>query len=419
MSRRLWVLVHRYAGLFMALQLTVAGLGGAILAFDPWLYEWLNPDLSRVPVQDRPMLDPFALRERALALDPRIRINAVELNTEPGEVPTFFVEPRLDPATGKPFELGYLLLYLDPYSGREIAREQAGVLWPVTRRNFTQVVYALHTSLACGEIGGWLFGLAALVWVLDSFVSLYLTFPPRRGRTGGSAAPVASARASWWARWRPSWTFTWRGKPYPVNFNLHRAAGLWLWPLLLALAVSSVSFNLPQVYQPVMRTLFGMREEGTALPDLPQPMPDPALGWRHAAVVGERLMAEQARLHGFTVRPSPGTMFFSYDATKGIYAYPAHTDRDVGYHTPGAVVSFDGQTGAFRGISFASGHNAATTFTSWVAAIHGCTVGGLAMHGLVCLAGLVTATLSITGVYLWLKKRRFASRAALCRARPV
>jgi len=34
MTRGFWVLAHRYAGLFMAFFLIVAGLTGSILAFD-------------------------------------------------------------------------------------------------------------------------------------------------------------------------------------------------------------------------------------------------------------------------------------------------------------------------------------------------------------------------------------------------
>jgi uncharacterized iron-regulated membrane protein len=169
-----------------------------------------------------------------------------------------------------------------------------------------------------------------------------------------------------------------------------------------------------------MRTVFRMPDVQAGLPDLPTPVPDPALGWREAAAVGERLTAEQARLHGFRVRPAPGTMWFSYDPVKGIFSYPAHGDRDVGFHLVGSTVHFDGATGRFRAIEFASGHNAATTFTSWVNAIHTCTVGGVPMHFLVGLAGLVTATLSVTGVYLWWKKRRFRvwAGAGSSRARP-
>ena len=397
LRRHHWVLVHRCAGLNLAFFLTVAGLTGTILAFDSWIYEWLNPDLSRVQVQDRPVLDGFTLRERALAIEPRARANYVVLNLEPGRVAYYGLDPRIDPATGQPYNLGYTGLYLDPYTGAEVAREADAGLWPITRRNLLSVVFALHTSLACGEVGRWLFGLAAIIWVLDSFVGFYLTLPPRRRR--------AATRPWWWARWWPSWRFTWRGKAYPVNFNLHRASGLWAWALLFALAASSVAFNLPEVYGPVMRTVFRMPDVKAGLPDLPTPTPDPAIGWREAAAIGERLTAEQARLHGFKVRPAPGTMWFLYDPVKGIFSYPSHCDRDVGYHLVGSTVHFDGRTGEFRAIEFSSGHHAATTFTSWVSAIHTCTVGGVAMHVLVGLAGLVTALLSITGVYLWWKKR--------------
>ncbi len=399
LDRQVWVLVHRYAGLFMALFLTVAGLTGTILALDPWLNDALNPGQWRVPVQERPMLDGFTLRERALAAEPRARINYVILNLEPGRLAYYGLEPRTDPATGRSFDLGYTGLNLDPYTGAVVSRDVKVGLWPVTRRNFTQVLFALHTSLACGEVGRWLFGLSALVWVLDAFVGFYLTLPRRR------AGPAAlAARAGWWGRWWPSWRFTWRGRAYPVNFSLHRAAGLWTWVVLFALAASSVCFNLPEIYGPVMRTVFRMPDVQAGLLDLPQPLLDPTIPWREAAAIGERLTAEQARHQGFTVKPAPGTMWFFYNPAKGVYSYPAHGDRDVGYHWIGSVVHFDADTGKFRAIECSSGGHPATTFTSWVCAIHTCTVGGVAVHVLVGAMGLVTALLSITGVYLWWKK---------------
>ena len=65
---------------------------------------------------------------------------------------------------------------------------------------------------------------------------------------------------------------------------------------------------------------------------------------------------------------------------------------------------FDGQTGELRGATFASGENAAKTFTNWVCGIHGCTVGGMTMRIIVAITGILIAVLSVTGVYLWLKK---------------
>ncbi len=68
--RKTFVYIHRYAGLYMAFFLIVAGLTGSILAFEPQIGHWLNPedyeDHYTVPVQVKPLLDPFELRERTL-----------------------------------------------------------------------------------------------------------------------------------------------------------------------------------------------------------------------------------------------------------------------------------------------------------------------------------------------------------------
>jgi len=411
MGRRLWVVVHRWAGLYMALILTVAGLTGAILAFDEPLNEWLNPGLFKIPAQAGPRLDPYALREAALALEPRARINFVTLDPDPGDVGSFYLEPRLDPVTGQPYDLGPTSLLLDPYTGAERGRLSDEALWPVTRKNLTQVLFALHTSLCAGEVGRWAFGIAAILWTLDSFVALYLTFPARR-RSGTSGSGDAAPRRSWLVRWRPSWLVKWGAGAWRLNFDLHRASGLWLWPLLFAFATSSVAYNLPEVYGPVMRGIFRMPDPWAAIPELPSPRPDPKLGFREAAAVGARLTEAEGRRLGFTVRQAHGHRFFMYDAAKGVYSYPSHTDGDVGFHHVGATVYLDGDTGAFRGIALASGGHWASTFTTWVSAIHTAVFEGQLMHAVACLVGLVTAGLSITGVYLWLKKRSIRRRAA-------
>ncbi|MFP3519541.1 PepSY domain-containing protein, partial [Pseudomonas sp. SIMBA_077] len=55
------------------------------------------------------------------------------------------------------------------------------------------------------------------------------------------------------------WATAWKikgGHAYRLNFDLHRAAGLWLWLLLLPIAISSVAMNLPsQVFKPVVSLL--------------------------------------------------------------------------------------------------------------------------------------------------------------------
>jgi uncharacterized iron-regulated membrane protein len=187
MSRRFWLLLHRYAGLALAVFLAVAGLTGSVLAFKAEIDLWLNPEEYRVPAQDRPMLDIFDLRDKALALEPHVRIDSVRLgNRVPGEIFRAEVTPATNPATGEPYPESLPLL-LNPYTGDRIipptpTLTESGEpeLWPVTRKNILLLIYGLHWTLLAGDIGLWIMGIVATIWTVDCFVGFYLTFPKRK-----------------------------------------------------------------------------------------------------------------------------------------------------------------------------------------------------------------------------------------------
>ncbi|MCX5727428.1 MAG: PepSY-associated TM helix domain-containing protein [Nitrospirae bacterium] len=418
MTRHFWVLIHRYAGLFMAFFLIVAGLTGSILAFDGEINGWLNPP-QRVEVRERPMLDPFDLRERALALVPQGRINAISFQRKPGEASVLRVEPREDPATGQPYDLAFNTLTLDPYTGAEIERVKTpDGFWPLTRQNVIPFIVALHYRLAVpGSIGTWLFGIAAVIWTVDCFIGFYLTLPSwTRAKTDSTASPV-SVRHSWWLRWLPSWSVKWRGSPYRLNFDLHRASGLWTWVMLFVLAWSSVAFNLgPQVYTPVMKVLFDMQDPYGDRPTVQSPQPDPPLDWREAHEIGRQFMAEQAGVRGYTVLREDA---LSYDPEKGLFFYGVRSDHDVSDEGGGTMVMFDARTGEFAGQILPSGQDAGTTITNWILILHMAAIWGAPFKIFVCVMGVVVAMLSITGVYLWLKKRRSRAVAQTRRTIPA
>src|SRR4051794_4109530 len=104
--RAIWTVVHRWLGLAVALFLVVAGLTGAVTSWDHELDEWLNSDLYRTDSQG-PSRDPMALAAAVEASDPRAKVSYISLGFEKGHTAGYFVEPRMDPATGQPYVLGY------------------------------------------------------------------------------------------------------------------------------------------------------------------------------------------------------------------------------------------------------------------------------------------------------------------------
>ena len=88
--------------------------------------------------------------------------------------------------------------------------------------------------------------------------------------------PQGKRTRSFWQRWSPAWRIKWSASTYRINFDLHRAGGLWLWLALLVFAWSSVYMNLGDtVYKTVMRTVSEFHEPWADIADLSQPLTTP------------------------------------------------------------------------------------------------------------------------------------------------
>ena len=411
-TRSFWVWLHRWAGLAMAGFLIVVGLTGSVLAFREEIDTWLNPELLTVAKRDAPLLDPVILREKAAALHPGALIDTVPLRREPDRAVAF----TLAPGVGH-FMSNFIQVYLDPYTGEKLGER---VLWSgptLARQDIVSFLYRLHFSLSLpwstGSLGGYILGVTALVWTIDCFVSFYLTFPLNRSKGGEARA----SRKSWAQRWKPAWLIKWSGGFYRINFDVHRAFGLWTWAMLFVFAWSSVAFNLSEVYRPVMSLAFDMRSASDELPALDTPLERPALSWSDALARGRALMAETAAQRGFHILREES---LDLDREHGVYLLSVHSSWDASKEAA-TILAFDANTGAFKGQRGAGSEGVGQTITLWLVWLHMAQVFGLPMKIFVCVMGLVIAALSITGIYIWWKKRsaRIKSRRVPAGASPA
>jgi uncharacterized iron-regulated membrane protein len=396
----------------MAGFLVIVGVTGSLLAFYPELQRLLNPHwyLDR----DASMWLPASvLAEQVETRHPEVMVGRLELQAF-DETASAWVTPRVDPATQQPYVLDYYRFILDPTTGAELGR---GFGNPLTHgwSGLMDFIYSLHYALALDMTGMWILGICALVWTLDCFIGFYLTLPAGHGaKTASRTLPALG----WWSRWKPAWLVKWRSSPYRLNFDLHRAGGLWTWVLLLIFAWSSVYMNLwDTVYTWTTQALFEYHMPWTDVPVRTQPLDQPKLSWRAAQARGEALMAEQAQHHGFTVRQPVALVL---DQERGTYMWQVYTnheidDRSRRYTTQ---VHFDADSGDLKLVLLPSGQYAGNTISNWLYALHMANVFGLPYRILVCMLGLVVTMLSVTGVYIWWKKRRSRLVAASRRLVP-
>jgi uncharacterized iron-regulated membrane protein len=229
-------------------------------------------------------------------------------------------------------------------------------------------------------------GIVALLWTIDCFVGFYLTLP--RGRP-------------FWNKWTPAWGVKTGAGAYRINHDLHRAVGLWVWAMLFVLAWSGVAFNRgDQVYTPVMKLFFEMKDED--LTALEEPLDAPQLSWREAYAVGQLLMAEQSARHGFTIERET---WLWHDREHGVYYYSVRSSRDIG-RDGRTQITFDTNTGVLKGLNLPTGQYAGETVTHWLTSLHMARVFGRPMQVFICVMSLTVVMLSITGVIIWLQKRR-------------
>lgn len=379
--RPLWVVVHRWAGLTLALFLVVAGLTGALLAFYPELHRATAPWLRTAPPTPDAMLrDPVALLEAARRAEPRAEFHRLELAVRPDTALVY----HPDPPPG--VELGYDELGIDPWTGEPVHRGT----WGAISEGWHQVmpfVFELHYTLALGDIGRLAFGIAALVWTIDCFVGFYLTLP--------------AGHRSRWARWRTAWKVRpWRSGPVRFNFDLHRAGGLWLWPLLLVFAWSSVGFNLRPVYTPVMAALGAEDPMGTLRA---KRAPDGVVhDWAARLAQARAIAAERGAALGFTV-VAEDALSFRPDADA--YEYRFRASDDLPTTRPQSRLWFDRESGVVLAHKDGRGDLDADGLDRWLVALHIGSIGGLPYRVFVAIVGLGVVVLSVTGIVVWMRKR--------------
>jgi uncharacterized iron-regulated membrane protein len=398
--RKLLVLLHRWAGLFMAVFLAVAGLTGSVIAWEHELDRWLNPGFHYAVPTDAPLLPATEVARRVETAHPALQVSYMPLAAAPGQTLVMMVVPRMDPATGRPHVLGFDQMAVHPAT----AEVQGTRTWgqaSLARLDLVPFLYKLHHTLFLPRAWGvdwavWFLGAVAVLWVVDCFIALWLAFPR-------------------WRVWRKSLAFRWSRGARTVNFDLHRSGGVWTWVLMLVLAVTSMAMNLhDEVMEPVVSVF--SRTSPSPFDERPRRSPAEQVA---PPLVGRADIVERARAEGLRRGWPDPPGFLTYRPAFDLYG--------VDFYVPGTSrpglgpprLYFDGATGALAGQRVPGEGTSGDLFMRLQFPLHSGRIAGVPGRILVTVLGLAVAVLSVTGVVIWWGRRtaRTTSTAGAVAAR--
>ncbi|WP_416391682.1 PepSY domain-containing protein [Alloalcanivorax xenomutans] len=360
--RRLIFTLHLYAGLGSGLLLALIGVTGSLLVFYPQLDQWLTPALTTPASTATPLPLQDILSRASDAVDgaePR-RLYL------PGTSGDYHLV-RFDTPPDAP---GPLQVNVDPYTGKVAAVRTWGA-YPMTW------IYRLHYTLLAGTTGKYVVGVCGILLALFAITGVYLRWPKR-------------------GRWRRALAIE-RGKGrFRFYFDLHGALGLYLFPVLMVVALSGVFMVFRAPITSAVATL------ATVTP-APNPRSVPSASTPvtlDQAVAAAAPVFPGARLSRVYLPRS------QRDSYRLAYVLPESNWQRYA----ASSVWVDQYSGEILEVWDERKLGAADTVLAWQFPLHNGEALGLPGRWLVFVSGGLPALLFVTGVYLWWRKRRLKRR---------
>jgi len=349
--RRLWLQVHKWIGLLLAVLIIPISVTGSALVWHDGLDLLLNPERN---VSAAPALAPSAYAEKARsAMQFGERVHSIRM-PEGGEGAVLVAAAR-PPVEGerRPVRTN---IWLHPTTGDvlDVAGSNEGAV---------RVLHVLHGSLMIPGTGRQIVGWVGVFMLVSCLTGIWLWWPV-----------TGSVRRG--LRWKRQPSF---------NANLHHQMGFWILIPLAMLSFTGVWISFPQA--------FGRFE--TSAPKAPSPPQRPAQPLVETWLTPDRaLAAAQSNATGPLVSIT--------------WPNERNSDWAIAFERGGgtAEVKVDDTNSQVTPARPPQPETTARTMRRW----HDGTGMGFVWQLIIFLGGIIPAVLSVTGILMWWRARQWRRR---------
>lgn len=419
MFRNILFQVHLWTGLILGLVLTLIGISGSLLVYQKELIQLGQKPLPRAEAQGTPLSADALLAAGKAAVPGKTDSVTLVLPSAPGEAAAVFMrkvaghsgedagtrgehrhargeghgdqmrgeghgdqmrgdghgdqmrgEGRGDHMRGEGRRDGggpgweggrrnYTYVYLDPVSGKVLDVRD-------TQLNpFMAFMHQFHGNLMLGRDGRQVVGWFGVVMLLLGLSGIYLWWPKR-------------------GTWKYAFGIRKNARGYLFHRDLHGAVGIWLWVVFVVVSFTGVAIAFPNTAKTALST-----EQSASFDPRRGPVVEPIDGVDPIGIdAASALVKAQV----------PGAQF----ATIALPNKPEETIRLTLAGEGTAAVAFVDPYAK----KIVAWRNKPADFLSWQRPLHEGHGLGPVWRALVCISGLLPLLFTITGLVMWLKKRK-------------
>ncbi|KXH84304.1 PepSY-associated TM helix domain-containing protein [Chryseobacterium kwangjuense] len=368
--------LHLWLGLTSGLIVVIMAATGCILAFEKELKHAIHPEKYFVKTIKKEKLPFSVLKLKAeQALPDSLKVSRVEISSDPSRSYAFrSLKMNEEALTYWGTYLHYYRVYVDPYTGKVIEVENA-------KNNFFEIVMDLHRRLLLGEkIGKTITGYSTLILVIMLVSGLVIWYPRKMNKKALKSMFLIKTSAKW----------------KRINYDMHNVLGFYAVIPLLLITFSALIWNFEGFDKWVKKTLNGKaKTEQKAKSTIPAEKLSDAK--YILDMVGNRVEKSLADKESALItfpKKEEGTYYaevtygnkqyqneqFNFDQYSGkILKHQVYNDKNIGYGTALRARNYD---------------------------LHMGSIFGMTGRILYLFAGMIAASLPITGFIIYLNRKK-------------
>jgi len=368
--------LHLWLGLTSGLIVVIMAVTGCILAFEKELKHAIHPEKYFVKTIKKEKLPFSDLKLKAeQALPDSLKVNRVEISSDPSRSYAFrSLKMNEEALTYWGTYLHYYRVYVDPYTGKVLEVENA-------KNDFFEIVMDLHRRLLLGEkIGKTITGYSTLILAIMLVSGLVIWYPRKMNKKALKSMFLIKASAKW----------------KRINYDMHNVLGFYAVIPLLLITFSALIWNFEGFDKWVKQTLNGKaKTEQKAKSTVPAEKLSDAKNILD--IVGNRveksLTDKESALITFP-KKEEGTYYaevtygnkqyqneqFNFDQYSGkVLKHQLYNDKNIGYGSALRARNYD---------------------------LHMGSIFGMTGRILYLFAGMIAASLPITGFIIYLNRKK-------------